>query len=1254
LLLLVLPATTIAQGPTEQAEAQRAATARGVEIVQHGGYPELRVDGVPFFVHSAAFFYYRIPRDLWEASLEQHRRLGINTLDLYIPWNWHEARAGQFDFDGRTNPRRDLRGLLSLIAEKGFKVIARPGPVILNEWRHGGYPEWLLERPEYGMALADRLEGRYAPLSNLNARDAEAAAKGWMENAIHLAYARKWLGAVARELAPYSSRRPRASGMPTTRPGEKKDNTKEKQTGGPLLFVQLDDDLAIGRTNNAGPAFWRYVEELRGMLEAGGLDVPFYINPTDMRVSAAGAGPDSIGAGLERPIGVMGQWYLPPPAAPSVVAPSAKTAPEERKLTAQDASNLEFFVETLKTQPAFPPVIIEYQAGWYTPGDDARPLESSVANTLLSSRLLLAHGLHGLNYFPAQDTLFPAGHETPWTNRHYRWDAALDISGNRQRRARGVLRNAQLLEIWGQFLAAAHKRADFGIVYPLGSYPQEQLSSEDILLVSATVMRLERLAQLAGLASELLDPHYQPVEQLLRHALVLLPVFDSDREKFSLSEKAQRALVEYVRRGGTLVYFPARPAGRILEQLWTSSPMAKEKKNQSLNTEDTEGHREHGGQPGKLRADTAPEAKHPSRVPPGWDFGKGHVVEFSKDFYSWVALDETFADNRARFEAAWATQALRGFLDGAGVRPAIAREPGASASGKLVVTQLVSNAGTGALGARSGGRGLVSVTNLSYDKATEETVQILSPRAGAQGTGDEFLALAVLVPPRESLLLPLHYPLCSAAKPNETCDDEVIIAGAELLRAERDGKTLELTFYTPARATARLQLESQPRRVELDEMKPEAKWTPAKRQLEATIFRGASPEFLRTLRVHLPYTPRVPEKPDLRKRARRDYEYSVADAVRLPLAEDSSLPSDPPLVVLDQNRNGQLLFEARNYDEIGRGIEVRIEGSVRGSATISLDGGEFRQAQVDLKASKEPATAGNAAGESPGGLLRGELQVRSGSDRRSSAMVFAVVPEEAVASYEFDFDRDGASEWVLENTRLRLIVSPEAGGRALALVDKASGLNLTTNVGALRDHFAFAENPEGIRPERARGRYGMFNRPYRAEWIPKEKNTALRLSYDAPDVYPAGARIEKTVRLAGPESVEVDYRVSLGHSGEGRAAGTGHSNQAQAFIAVNSLPAFSRGDRSTRFCWALEESAADKMHCETFVPAAAPVEVPETVTRVEVRTPGRSGVALEWEAGKMTVEMKQFSALLKLQFPRLVPGGAAGDYRVKCHVLAGE
>lgn len=93
--------------------------AGAAENVVVNSYPETRVEGRPFFVHSAAFFYYRMPRERWEAFLRRYREMGINTLDLYVPWNWHEPREGALDFSGRTHPQRDILGLLRPAARSG-------------------------------------------------------------------------------------------------------------------------------------------------------------------------------------------------------------------------------------------------------------------------------------------------------------------------------------------------------------------------------------------------------------------------------------------------------------------------------------------------------------------------------------------------------------------------------------------------------------------------------------------------------------------------------------------------------------------------------------------------------------------------------------------------------------------------------------------------------------------------------------------------------------------------------------------------------------------------------------------------------------------------------------------------------------------------------------------------------------------------------------------------------------------------------
>ncbi|HTX59847.1 MAG TPA: beta-galactosidase, partial [Verrucomicrobiae bacterium] len=102
-------------------------------VASDGAYPVFEVDGAPFFVYGAAFFYERVPRARWETTLLAYRAMGINTIDLYVIWNWHEPEPGVVDFTGRTDPRRDLLGLLAIVHRLGLKVILRPGPVIRNE-----------------------------------------------------------------------------------------------------------------------------------------------------------------------------------------------------------------------------------------------------------------------------------------------------------------------------------------------------------------------------------------------------------------------------------------------------------------------------------------------------------------------------------------------------------------------------------------------------------------------------------------------------------------------------------------------------------------------------------------------------------------------------------------------------------------------------------------------------------------------------------------------------------------------------------------------------------------------------------------------------------------------------------------------------------------------------------------------------------------------------------------------------------------
>ncbi|PYV09337.1 MAG: hypothetical protein DMG07_23470, partial [Acidobacteria bacterium] len=214
-------------------------------VVTVGGYPEFHVDGKPFFMHGAAFYYYRMPRDRWGETLRSYREHGINTIDLYVIWNWHEPKEGALDFDGHTNPRRDLKGLLELAWSLGFKLSVRPGPFVCSEWRNGGYPDWLLRKPEYSahlepeqrMPLRDILEGRYPRLSALQYVRSEEAAAAYLRNPLHLQYTRKWYGDVMEVVRPYLASR-----------------------GRNVILLQVDDDQGLDPQNYNGPRFWEYLD----------------------------------------------------------------------------------------------------------------------------------------------------------------------------------------------------------------------------------------------------------------------------------------------------------------------------------------------------------------------------------------------------------------------------------------------------------------------------------------------------------------------------------------------------------------------------------------------------------------------------------------------------------------------------------------------------------------------------------------------------------------------------------------------------------------------------------------------------------------------------------------------------------------------------------------------------------------------------------------------------------------------------------
>jgi hypothetical protein len=176
----------------------------------------LVIDGREEALLCASLFYFRLPREVWEARLAQIRATGYRAIDVYLPWNFHETAPGEWDFTGR----RDVGAFLDLAHEAGLAVIARPGPYICSEWDGGALPAWL--------PLEDGLQLRQAEPRFLD------SVRSWFDQAMPILAARQW------------------------------------GRGGSVIAVQLENELDFFDTHDRKA----YLTALRDMAIGHGIDVP--------------------------------------------------------------------------------------------------------------------------------------------------------------------------------------------------------------------------------------------------------------------------------------------------------------------------------------------------------------------------------------------------------------------------------------------------------------------------------------------------------------------------------------------------------------------------------------------------------------------------------------------------------------------------------------------------------------------------------------------------------------------------------------------------------------------------------------------------------------------------------------------------------------------------------------------------------------------------------------------------------------------
>ncbi|MBR6032964.1 MAG: beta-galactosidase [Bacteroidaceae bacterium] len=107
--------------------------------------------GEPFIVKAAEVHYPRIPRPYWEHRIQMCKALGMNSVCIYIFWNIHEQKEGEFNF----TDNNDVAEFCRIAQRNGMYVIVRPGPYVCAEWEMGGLPWWLLKKKDIKLRERD-------------------------------------------------------------------------------------------------------------------------------------------------------------------------------------------------------------------------------------------------------------------------------------------------------------------------------------------------------------------------------------------------------------------------------------------------------------------------------------------------------------------------------------------------------------------------------------------------------------------------------------------------------------------------------------------------------------------------------------------------------------------------------------------------------------------------------------------------------------------------------------------------------------------------------------------------------------------------------------------------------------------------------------------------------------------------------------------------------------------------------------------
>lgn len=153
-----------------------------------------QIEGKDVFLYTGTMHYFRVAKPLWCDRLQKLKAAGLNGVETYVPWNWHERDMPRALDDFSQVDMTDLEDFLALAEELNLYVILRPGPYICAEWSGGGFPQWLMQK-----------------------RPANTKRKVWLQSddPEFVRWSRHWMEAVCKAVAPHqiSCRKPYTGGV---------------------------------------------------------------------------------------------------------------------------------------------------------------------------------------------------------------------------------------------------------------------------------------------------------------------------------------------------------------------------------------------------------------------------------------------------------------------------------------------------------------------------------------------------------------------------------------------------------------------------------------------------------------------------------------------------------------------------------------------------------------------------------------------------------------------------------------------------------------------------------------------------------------------------------------------------------------------------------------------------------------------------------------------------------------------------------